>query len=265
MRLAPSASLLALMLLGTSTQAFEESPALPDRLLPASINVRHRALPEDFSAVGKSLWEDSRPVAVPATHDLLAAVRAGYFDTVKTLLNEGALANGADALGRRPLLLAVVGEHTEIARLLLQRGANPDVKGPEGRTPLSMASAAGNLALVRILLQAGADVDARSDNRATALHEAIRFDHPEVVRLLLAAGPDPESYDREGLHPLALAAAQGRLACLVAVLDSQVSADLPDKKGLTALFWARRYEQGLAESVLLERGAAREAWPIIPD
>ena len=104
--------------------------------------------------------------------------------------------------------------------------------------------------------------NARSDNRATALHEAVRFDRPEILRLLLSARPDPERYDREGLHPLALAAARGRLACLLVLLDSPVAADLPDRNGLTALYWARRYDQALAESLLVERGASREAWPI---
>jgi ankyrin repeat protein len=262
MRLAQSVLPIVFFAVAASAQAFEEGPAVPERVAPVSDKVRQRALSEDFSSVAKPAWEDSRPLVAQSTRDLLAAVKAGQLDTVKTLLNDGALANGADELGERPLLAAVAGEHAEIARLLIQRGASPNVKGPEGRLPLAMASAAGNPGIVRLLLQAGADINARSDNRATALHEAIRFDHPEIVRLLLAAGPDPERYDREGLHPLALAASLGRLSCLLAVLDSQVTADLPDSKGLTALYWARRYDQALAEVLLVERGASREAWPL---
>lgn len=244
---------------------FEESPALPERPAPVSDKLRQRALPEDFSAIAKAAWEDSRPPVAQSTRDLLAAVQAGQLDKVKSLLNDGALANAADEAGERPLLHAVAGEQVEIARLLLQRGAQPNVKGPEGRTPLGMAAASGNLALVRLLLQAGADVNARSDNRATALHEAILFDRPEALSLLLAQNPDPERYDREGLHPLALAAARGRLHCLIALLDSRIAVDLPDRNGLTALYWSRRYDRALAESILIERGASREAWPINVD
>ena len=58
-------------------------------------------------------------------------------------------------------------------------------------------------------MQAGADIDARSDNGASALHDAIRFRQSEVIPLLLAAQPYPENYDKEGLHPLALAASLG--------------------------------------------------------
>lgn len=244
--------------------AFEESPALPERPLPGGEG-RQRALPAHFAAVAASAWANEAVTAPAGTVELIAASRAGKLDEVKTLLTGGALPNGADELGRRPLLAAVAGGHAEIARLLLQRGASPDVKGPEGRTPLGMAAAAGDLGLVRILLRGGANIDAHSDNRATALHEAIRFNHPEIVRALTAAGPDHQRYDKEGLHPLALAAAKGRLACLKHLLDAGVAPDLPDRTGLTALYWAKRYDQGLAESLLVEHGASREAWPFPVD
>ena len=247
-----------------AAHAFEESPAVPERLRPGGEG-RQRALPEQFSAVAQPAWDDRLPVIPAATGELIAASRAGRLETVKELLAAGALPNAADALGERPLLAAVAGEHGEIVRLLLQRGASPNVKGPKGLAPLSMAAAAGNPGMVRLLLKAGAVVDARSDNRTTALHEAVRFDHPEIVRELLAAGPEIARYDREGLHPLALAAALGRLACLSAFFEAGVAADIPDKTGLTALYWARRYDQALAEVILVEHGASREAWPIVID
>lgn len=247
-----------------AVHAFDESPAFPERLLPGGQG-RQRALPEHFASVGSPAWAQEKPVAANKVGDLIEASRAGKLEQVKSLLADGALPNGADEFGQRPLLAAVAEGHGEIARLLLLRGASPNVKGPQGRRPLSMAAAAGNLGLVRSLLRAGAEVDARSDNRATALHEAVRFDHPEIVRALLAANPDPERYDREGLHPLALAAAQGRLVCLKNMLDAGIAPDLPDRTGLTALYWARRYDQALAEGLLVAHGASREAWPVLVD
>lgn len=265
MRLGFPVLILTLWAVLPAAQAFEDTPAVPERVLATSSVLRDRALPEHFAAVAKPLWEDNLAEVPQSTRDLIAAVRSGQLDAVKAQLNAGALANAADEQGERPLLPAVAGEHAEIVRLLLQRGASPNVKGAGGRTPLSVAAALGNPGLVRILLRAGAEVDARSDNRASALHEAIRFDHPGVVRELLAAHPDPENFDREGLHPLALAAARGRLACLSALLDSGIDPDLSDRGKLTALYWARRYDQGLAESLLVERGASREAWPIVDE
>lgn len=203
-----------LLLLGSvglapsSANAFEESPALPERSLPGGEG-RQRALPEHFQAIGGPAWAADVPVAPSQTSALIAASQAGRLDQVKALLAAGALPNGADEPGQRPLLAAIAAGHGEIVRLLLQHGASANVKGPQGRTPLGMAAASGQARIVRLLLRADADINARSDNRATALHEAVRFDHPEIVRQLLAAGPDAAHYDREGLHPLALAAVLG--------------------------------------------------------
>lgn len=257
----PLLLVLSTSVAGSAALAFDDSPAFAEPRKSGSES-RQRALPEHFSAVSSPAWVDEIRGAPDSTKELILASQAGKLDQVKALLAAGALPNGADEFGQRPLLVAVAEGQTEITRLLLRRGASPNVKGQQGRTPLSMAAAAGNLNIVRSLLRAGAEVDARSDNRATALHEAVRFDHPDIVRTLLAAGPNPEHYDREGLHPLALAAAKGRLACLKNFLDAGVSPDLPDKTGLTALYWARRYDQALAESILVEHGASREAWPI---
>lgn len=259
-------AIFSLLLIGglchlvASVQAFEESPALPDRLRPEM--VRQRALPEQFSAVNAPAWADTEIRAPEKTRELIAACQAGKLEKVKKLLADGALANAADELGQRPLIAAVAGGHAEIVRLLLQAGASPRVKGPQGFHPLTLAAGSGQQFVVRLLLQAGADINARSDNRASALHEAIRFDQSEIIPILLAANPYPESFDREGLHPLALAAALGKLPALRTLLETGLDPDLPDRSGLTALYWARRYQQELAEAFLVTHGATREAWPI---
>ena len=56
--------------------AFEESPAVPERLLPGAA-ARQRALPEHFSAVAKSGWEDRLPQVPELTGELIEASRAG--------------------------------------------------------------------------------------------------------------------------------------------------------------------------------------------
>lgn len=253
--------LVALVVHGIGTAfGFEDTPALPDRLKPGV--VRNRALPEHFSALSKPGWADDAPVVPASTRKLIAACGEGRQDEVKALLAAGALANGADERGHRPLIAAVANGHVEIVRMLLQAGADPDVKGPEGRRPLGLAAAAGQGDMVRQLLRAGADVNLRSDNRATAVHEAVRFVQTDILQRLLAARPFPDNYDREGLHPLALASSLGNLQALRTLLDAGIDPDLPDRTGLTALHWARRFQQGLAEAYLIERGATREAWPI---
>lgn len=265
-----TSALHALLLAGAvgislpTVHAFDESPAFPEWPRQGAQG-RQRALPEHFSSIAGAAWgDDKSPLSDKAT-EMVKASRAGLIESVKSLLAEGVLPNAPDELGQRPLPAAVAEGHGEVVRMLLARGADPNAKGAQGRVPLEMAAAAGNLGMVRMLLRAGAEVDARSDHRATALHEAVRFDHPETVRALLAANPNPARYDREGLHPLALAAARGRLSCLKMILDAGVAPDLPDRNGLTALYWARRHDHVLAESLLVEHGAGREAWAVWVD
>lgn len=243
--------------------AFEETGAIHPRVAGSGVSVR--TLPEQLAAVGNPAWDDPLPVLPAITDDLIAASRAGDAEKVKRLLNAGALANGRDANGERPLVAAVANGNAEVVRLLLQRGASPDVKGAIGLTPLGMAAAEGRNDLVNILLRAGARPDMAGDNRGTPLHEAVRHDHAAIVATLVKAEPEIARYDREGLHPLALAAARGSHGALEALLAAGVEPDLPDRKGLTALYWARRFDRPLAEEILLRHGAMREAWPIHVD
>jgi ankyrin repeat protein len=254
-------SLFALVPLGAV--AFEESAAVYPRV--AGSETRHRSLPEQIAAVGNPLWSDTLPVLPSLAADLIAACRTGDAEQVKRLLNAGALANGNDATGERPLVAAVAAGSAESVRLLLQRGASPDVKGAIGLTPLGMAAAEGRNDLVGILLRGGARPDLAGDNRGTPLHEAVRYDHAPVVATLLKSDPVIARYDREGMHPLALAAARGSHGSLEALLAAGADPDLPDSKGLTALYWARRFERPLAEEMLLRHGAVREAWPLHVD
>ena len=131
----------ALLLIGTVSatlpvaHAFEDSPALPERIKPGQA-VRQRALPEHFSAITNPAWAVEAPEAPAYTEDLIAACQAGKIDTVKTLLAAGALPNGADEAGQRPLLAAVAEGHAEIVRLLLQGGADMSPKS-YGESPIN--------------------------------------------------------------------------------------------------------------------------------
>jgi ankyrin repeat protein len=254
-------SLILLALTGSaSAVAFDDQPAQPERILAGM--ARQRPLPEQFSAVSKAAWEEEAPTYLDSTDSLIEAITKNDVQAVKAVLADGVPVNAAAESGQRPLLLAVAAGNAEIARLLIQAGANPDAKDTQGRTPLGLAVAQGQLPMVRMLLKAGAKVDLPGDNKATPVHEAVRFDQPDILRLLLAEGPNLGRLDRDGFHPLAQAAALGRLQCLHMLLQAESEADLADKHGLTALFWSRRNNHELAEALLLEHGAVREAWPI---
>ena len=242
--------------------AFEDLPAYSPP--PGAAAVRQHPLPEQFSAIEKGAWQEARPEVAPLTDALVAAAGAGDAERVRKLIAEGALPNAADLRGERALCAAVAVGALEATRILLQRGADPNLKGVQGRPPLAIAAANGQRKIVGLLLRADADVDRAGANRATPLHEAVRFGHATIVADLLAAGADAERFNTLGQHPLALAASLGQLASIEALIAAGVPPDLADRKGLTALHWSRRDQQALAEALLLEHGARREAWPLIP-
>lgn len=112
----------------------------------------------------------------------------------------------------------------------MSKGKKDGGRGNErgrGDTVLHIACSNGNTALVELLLPRGADIEAHSDcDGMTPLMRAAEMDHPECARLLLENG---------------------------------ASVTALDKKGHTALHWARLHSKG-AEKLLLERGAKPCAW-----
>ena len=85
---------------------------------------------------------------------LLAAVRNGKPDAVRTLLELGAPVDKPDRAETTPLERAVLADEVGIARMLIQHGADVNHVGPSGMTPLLYAASIdfGDSAIVRLLL-----------------------------------------------------------------------------------------------------------------
>jgi Ankyrin repeats (many copies) len=96
----------------------------------------------------------SRNTPQPAA--LLSAAASG--DTVQTtaLLDQGAVLEARDELGRTPLMLAVMQRKPEVVRLLLDRGADPNAADNAGRTPLQLAKKENLREVTALLERAGA-------------------------------------------------------------------------------------------------------------
>ena len=68
---------------------------------------------------------------------LLLAVREGYTETVRALLDAGADINQVTPADKTsPLLLACINGHYDLAKMLIERGADPNVASDPGATPL---------------------------------------------------------------------------------------------------------------------------------
>jgi hypothetical protein len=134
-----------------------------------------------------------------------SAVRFGYTDIARLLLNAGATINP------NSLIAAAKGGHDDMVNLLLDKGADINERYTTGQsydssdTPLHEASDKGNVSTVRILLERGAEVDAKNSDGTTPLYAVVTSgsigkdkDREAIVRMLLERNADPEIKNRGG-------------------------------------------------------------------
>ncbi len=150
------------------------------------------------------------------TSALYESAFAGDFDTVYSLLVQGADVNDANAAVQYPPnprirksftalhLAAVSNPNPEVLSLLLDAGANIEARTELGRTPLRLAAQFNTTEVVEFLLDAGADSDARSDTGSTVLHLAVLSQNPALVALVLERGgnKDINATNNSGSTPL---------------------------------------------------------------
>jgi len=80
--------------------------------------------------------DDSRDLGFP---------KPGAIARIRKLLNQGADINGADSIGRTPLMHAVIVGVPEVFYLILDRGADVNAQDNEGRSALMWAATPSNV------------------------------------------------------------------------------------------------------------------------
>src|SRR5437870_4854118 len=88
---------------------------------------------------------------------LVEAVRNKDPEAVRSLLQQHADVNAAEADGATALAWAAHWDDVDAADLLIRAGANVNAANEYGATPLSLACANGNIAMIEKLLKAGAE------------------------------------------------------------------------------------------------------------
>jgi uncharacterized protein len=148
-------------------------------------------------------------------------------DLVGLLLRAGAHVNAANRYGVTPLSLACTNGDAAVVDLFIKAGADVNAALPGGETPLMTASRTGNLVAVKSLINHGARVDAKDERRGqTALMWAAAEGHADVVQALIDADADVTSRVPSGLSPLMFAAREGRTEVVRVLLKA--GADVND-------------------------------------
>jgi hypothetical protein len=238
-----------------------------------------------FSVVllGLLVGQAATPARAPAA-SLLESARLGDLAAIRDLLSRGAAVDAADRRGLTPLMWAAAGGHTEVVRQLLDGGAAVDRRASDGATALMLASANGFIEAVRALLLKGADVTAarggvkarqlaverehaevamlldQAEALGRRLLQAANEGHDMVVRQVLALGAPFNMPDERGATALMIAARNGDLGILQALLSRGADASVRDSQGRTVFEWAEPSSSTakFVVAFLLEHGASKE-------
>ena len=123
-----------------------------------------------------------------------------------------------------------------------------------------------NIAQISALLGPDMAVVGSSKGSAIALRKAALNGHTETVKSILKQGVSPNAKSASsGQTALLLAAEEGHVACLEALLDAGADINHSDTDGLTALFCAADAGHLQALELLLERGSRVDGWRCCED
>eukprot|EP00066_Takifugu_rubripes_P011581 XP_011600847.1 PREDICTED: ankyrin repeat and SOCS box protein 14 [Takifugu rubripes] len=156
--------------------------------------------------------------------------------------------------GETPLFLAVVRGLRENATFLLQNGSSPDLQNDEQDSPLVAAILNDQYDLATLLLRYRANVNQTGPLSRTALHESAFLGLENFVYLLLESGADPNARDSKKKTPLALAAQNGHLIIVEALLEKGAHVEAESESG-SVLFDAAEAGNPDVISLLLVHGA----------
>ena len=188
-----------------------------------------------------------------AGRPLQVAARNGHCGAVEMLIQAGADVDAGTYIGN-PLSDAAEAGHFTCANLLLQHGADPTI-ACKFRPILLLAAKAGDLNCVRLLLERGVNVEARGSIADRAYNKAV-IERGIAEFLSMLGVPD----DHSGIHvtsvpnselannyqnvtPLMVAAAEGHLEVVKALIGANADVHAVDDEGNTALTFAEQHPE----------------------
>jgi ankyrin repeat protein len=204
---------------------------------------------------------------------LMLACKKGHLGVVRVLLHHmGAQAlQQTDDKGRTALHWAALWGHGEIVALLLEQGAQANGRDASGETPIMLACKEGHLAVVEMLLRhvGGQALQQTDDKGRTALHWASLCGHGEVVAFLLGQGAEIMSRDTLGRNPLMYGCSKGHLGVVRMLLEHMGGGAVQetDHHGRTVLHWAANEGHEEVAALLIGMGAqanSRDAFSKTP-
>jgi ankyrin repeat protein len=121
---------------------------------------------------------------------LVAAVKRGDYQAVRSLLRDRAQINIPEADGTTALHWAVQADDGELIALLIKAGANVGAANRYGIRPLTLAATNGSASAISALLSAGADPKTTTGGGEPVVMTAARTGRPDAIKALVSRGAD---------------------------------------------------------------------------
>lgn len=203
---------------------------------------------------------------------LIVAIKKGYIDIFKYLIQNGADINVVDYNNNNMLMMEPT---LEMVKFLLKFNINVNLKNKNGVTPLIYALKNSNIENAELLIEAGANIiDADNDGETTlmyavldgtdtvkfllkyngvinminlvdndgytALGYAERYDQYDTFKLLIENGADIEIKNKKGLTPLMIALSKASINYIKLLLDHGADVNATNDEGDTPLMIATK-------------------------
>jgi ankyrin repeat protein len=140
--------------------------------------------------------------------------------------------------GVTALHLATQNGHMDAATYLIEQGADVDARTSDNFTALHLAAQNGQTELVRMLVKK-ANLNAETTDGATSFHLATNFGHTDSVKVMLQSKRvNLEQRTHKKSTPLHLAAQNGHVAVVQALIEANAKIEAATNDGFTALHLA---------------------------
>ncbi len=164
----------------------------------------------------------------------------GHVSMVQKLLERApATIDEMDNDNFTPLIHGIVHHQLECVEQLLSRGARIDPESDADHVPLNLACQHGSSAIIKILLERRAKILPDAEGLFPQHLVARCGIIPDALLTLERYGADLNQRDKlYQWTPLFHAASEGHVECIKTLLGRNVKTDIPDEKGLSAMYYA---------------------------
>jgi len=129
--------------------------------------------------------QDGEKAGLKLESALMIAVRRGYFDIVKLLVENGAdLEQQYESANYDTAIITASIYGRDILEYLIKKGANINYQNSKGETALMNAARKGWIDNVKVLMKYGTDKELKDKEGHTALYFAKQYKHKEIIEFI---------------------------------------------------------------------------------